>query len=100
MRTFALRTIWGPIAILLAALALVVGSAAFRVGAADHLDAPTVRNDGRIDINDVYVFQSGPNQAGSQTVLAMTVDPAAGFLSPTSFRPGAVYQFNVSTNGD
>src|SRR6266487_972067 len=100
MRALALRSAAAPILVLLAALTLVVGSAAFRVGAADHLDAPTVRNDGRIDINDVYVFQSGPNQTGSQTVLAMTIDPAAGFLSPTSFRPGAVYQFNVSTNGD
>ncbi|MEO8251070.1 MAG: DUF4331 family protein [Chloroflexota bacterium] len=97
MRTSVLRTIGGPIAILLAALALVVGSAAFRVGASDHLDAPTVRADGRIDINDLYVFQ-GHN--ASHTVLAMTVDPAAGILSPTSFRPGALYQFNISTNGD
>jgi Domain of unknown function (DUF4331) len=100
MRALALRSAAAPILVLLAALALVVGSAAFRVGAADHLDAPTVRSDGRIDINDVYVFQSGANQTGSQTVLAMTIDPAAGLLSPTSFRPGAVYQFNVSTNGD
>jgi hypothetical protein len=97
MRTFALRTVWGPIAILLAALALVVGSSAFRVGASDHLDAPTVRADGRIDINDLYVFR-GHNH--SHTVLVMTVDPAAGILSPKSFRPGATYQFNVSTNGD
>ena len=100
MRALALRSAAAPILVLLAALALVVGSAAFRVGAADHLDAPTVRSDGRIDINDVYVFQSGLNQTGSQTVLAMTIDPAAGLLSPTSFRPGAVYQFNISTNGD
>jgi hypothetical protein len=97
MRTFALRTVWGPIAILLAALALVVGSSAFRAGASDHLDAPTVRADGRIDINDLYVFQ-GNNS--SDTVLVMTVDPAAGILSPKSFRPGATYQFNVSTNSD
>lgn len=97
MRTFALRTVGGPIAILLAALALVVGSAAIRVGASDHLDAPTVRADGRIDINDIYVFQG---QDAAHTVLAMTVDPAAGILSPTSFRPGALYQFNVSTDGD
>ena len=100
MRALALRSAAAPLLVLLAALTLVVGSAAFRVGAADHLDAPTVRSDGRIDINDVYVFQAGANQTGSQTVLAMTIDPAAGLLSPTSFRPGAVYQFNVSTNVD
>ncbi len=97
MRTIALRTIATPLLILGTALALVVGSAAFRVGAADHLDAPTVRGDGRIDINDVYVFQ---NQNSGNTVLAMTIDPAAGILSPTSFRPGALYEFKVSTNGD
>ena len=97
MRTFALRTVGGPIAILLAAVALVFGSAAFRAGASDHLDAPTVRADGRIDINDLYVFR-GHNT--THTVLAMTVDPAAGILSPTSFRQGALYQFNVSTNRD
>jgi hypothetical protein len=97
MRTTILRTIATPLLILGAAVALVIGSAAFRVGAADHLDAPTVRTDGRIDINDVYVFQG---QDTSNTVLAMTIDPAAGLLSPTSFRPGAVYDFKVSTNGD
>ena len=100
MRALALRSAAAPFVVLLTALTLVVGSAALRVGASDHLDAPTVRADGRIDINDLYVFQSGPNQSGSQTVLAITVDPAAGILSPTSFRAGAVYQFNISTNGD
>jgi hypothetical protein len=97
MRTSTLRAVATPLLILGTAVALVIGSAAFRVGAADHLDAPTVRSDGRIDINDVYVFQG---QNTGHTVLAMTVDPAAGILSPTSFRPGAVYDFKVSTNGD
>ncbi len=97
MRTTTLRTIATPLLILGATVALVIGSAAFRVGAADHLDAPTVKTDGRIDINDVYVFQG---QNTSNTVLAMTIDPAAGVLSPTSFRPGALYEFKVSTNGD
>jgi hypothetical protein len=97
MGTNALRTIATPLLILGASLALIIGSAAFRVGAADHLDAPTVKTDGRIDINDVYVFQG---QNAGNTVLAMTIDPAAGLLSPTSFRAGALYEFKVSTNGD
>ena len=97
MRTIALRGVATPLLILGATLALLVGSAAFRVGAADHLDAPTVRSDGRIDINDLYVFQ-GHN--ANNTVLALTVDPAAGILSPISFRPGAVYEFKVSTDGN
>lgn len=97
MRTHALRTAATLLLIVGAILALVISSAAFKVGAADHLDAPTVRGDGRIDINDVYVFQG---QNADNTVLAMTIDPAAGILSPTSFRPGALYEFKVSTNGD
>jgi len=78
-------------------LAMVVGSAALRVGAADHLDAPTVKSDHRIDINDVYVFQ-GANPAN--TVLVMTTNVHAGFLSGTSFRPGALYEFKIDNTGD
>ena len=78
-------------------LAMVLGLAALSAGAADHLDAPTVRTDGRLDINDVYAFTHGDN-----TVLAMTVNPAAGVLSPTSLRatPGARYEFNIDNDGD
>ncbi|HEY8178877.1 MAG TPA: DUF4331 family protein, partial [Candidatus Limnocylindria bacterium] len=96
MRTFTLRAVAVPL-VVLAAAALIIGSTALRVGAADHLDAPTVKKDGRIDINDVYVFQ-GRN--ASRTVLAMTVNPAAGLLSPTTFRPSARYEFKVDTGTD
>jgi len=78
-------------------LAMVVGSATLRVGAADHLDAPTVKSDHRIDINDVYVFQ-GANSAN--TVLVMTTNVHAGFLSGTTFRPGALYEFKIDNTGD
>lgn len=78
-------------------LAMVLGLAAFGAGAADHLDAPVVQTDGRLDINDVYAFTNGGN-----TVLAMTVNPAAGVLSPTSLRstPGSRYEFNIDNDGD
>ena len=66
--------------------------------AADHLDAPGVMKDGRLDINDIYAFQS-PNNADN-TVLIMTVNPVAGVMSPTTFNPNAKYQFNIDTNGD
>jgi hypothetical protein len=66
--------------------------------AADHLEAPLVKADGRTDINDVYAFQSPTNPAN--TVLIMTVNPIAGMTSPTTFRPGANYQFAVDTNGN
>jgi hypothetical protein len=97
MRTHALRAIAIPLVVVMAAAALIIGSNALRVGAADHLDAPTVKTDGRIDINDVYVFQG---QNASNTALVMTINPAAGLLSPTTFRPGALYEFKIDTGTD
>jgi hypothetical protein len=94
MRTHALRTATGALLIPLTALALVVGQAAMRAGAADHLDAPTVKSDHRIDINDVYVFE-GANPGN--TVLALTTNVAAGVLSGTTFRPGAIYEFKIDS---
>jgi len=85
-------------------VALVVGPAASGTRAADHLDAPTAKLDGRVDINDVYVFH--PGEAGHQdldrTVLVMTVNPGAGVLehSSTTFSPDALYEFLIDTNGD
>jgi hypothetical protein len=67
---------------------------------ADHLDAPTAKKDGRIDINDVYVFHPGSPQNLSKTVLAMTVDPAAGVISGTTFREGANYELLIDKDGD
>ncbi len=90
MRVLTLRVVAVPLVVVLAAAALIAGSAALRVEAADHLDAPTVKTDGRIDINDVYVFE-GSN--ASRTALVMTVNPAAGILSPTTFRKDARYEF-------
>ena len=80
--------------------ALAVGAllAPGLVGAADHLDAPGVAADGRTDINDLYAFQS-PVDADN-TVLIMTVNPFAGMVSGTSFRPGADYTFNIDQDGD
>src|SRR5262245_24471434 len=66
--------------------------------AADHRDSPTVKEDGRTDINDVYVFRSPVN--ANNTVLVMTVNPFAGVLSPTTFYPSAEYVFNVDTDAD
>lgn len=66
--------------------------------AADHLDAPAVKTDGRTDINDVYAFRSPTNPAN--TVLVMTVNPLAGTQNGTTFHDHAKYQFVVDTNGD
>ena len=66
--------------------------------AADHLDAPAVKADGRTDINDVYAFRSPTNTAN--TVLIMTVNPLAGTQNGTTFHPDAKYQFVVDNNAD
>ena len=80
------------------ALALAFGLVALPARAADHLDAPLVKTDGRLDINDVYAFQSPSNAAN--TVLIMTVNPVSGVLSPTTFHPSASYDFKADTDGD
>jgi hypothetical protein len=76
----------------------MVGPAAIQSRAADHLDGPLVSADGRLDITDVYAFQSPANAAN--TVLIMGVDPLAGKHSPFTFHPEAAYDFKIDTNGD
>src|SRR5262245_51630618 len=66
--------------------------------AADHGDAPGVRTDGRLDINDVYAFQS-PNQSGN-VVFIVTVSPVAGITGQTTFHPTADYDIFVNTDAD
>ena len=98
MRKFILGTVVSVSTIAAAVVILATGIAPRFSGAADHLDAPFVKTDGRIDINDVYVFKS-PSNAGN-TVLIMTVNPAAGVLSPTALRPGAAYELAIDNDGD
>ena len=62
-----------------------------------HLDSPTAREDGRVDIADVFIFAG--KDLGT-TVLVMTVNPLAGEVSPTTFRTGALYEFKLDNNGD
>lgn len=66
--------------------------------AADHLDAPNVMGMGDVDINDLYAFQSPTNP--DNTVLIMTVNPAAGAISGQFFNTGAEYTLNVDNTGD
>lgn len=85
-----------------AVLAATFGLAPLRSQAADHLDAPTAKKDGRVDINDVYLFHPGApgHQDLGRTVMVMTVNPAAGAISGTTFRSDAVYEFNLDLGGD
>src|SRR5579864_8893780 len=62
-----------------------------------HLDTPTAREDGRIDLCDLYVFDGADPDT---TVLIMTVNPDAGTSSPTTFHPEVVYEFKIDTNED
>jgi hypothetical protein len=75
-------------------LAIVVATMILPTGRpADHQDGDRVKTDGRVDITDVYVFQSpvDPNN----TVLVMDVNPFAGIMSPVTFRPDAAYEFMI-----
>ena len=68
------------------------------VRGADHGDAPGVRINSRLDINDVYAFQAPGN--ADHTVLIMTVSPLAGITGATTFHPQGKYLLKVDTNGD
>jgi hypothetical protein len=62
-----------------------------------HFDCERVRQDGRLDLCDVYVFGGrDPNT----TVMIMTVNPMAGDASPTTFSPDACYDFKIDLDGD
>lgn len=86
-----------------AAVILTVGVAPFLANAADHLDAPSLGSlatgslQGDRDINDLYVFD-GAN--ASNTVVALTVSPAAGLLGPTAFGSKVRYTIHVDNTGD
>ena len=65
---------------------------------ADHLDAPLVKTDARIDITDIYAFRS----SASRSTLVLNVNPltAPGSTKTATFRPGALYEIKIDTNGD
>lgn len=70
------------------------------LSAADHREAPLIRQDLSADINDVYAFLN-PADA-SRLVLIMTVNP---FSAPAenvtyNFAPNVRYQFFVDSDGD
>ena len=66
--------------------------------AADHVDGSHSFVDGRLDLTDLWVFES-PERA-NHTVLVMAVNWFAGVLNPTTFHPRALYEFAVDNNGD
>jgi hypothetical protein len=80
----------------------MVGMSAMTISAADHLDAPITKLNGKIDINDVYIFHPGEGnrQNTEKTVLILTVNPAAGVISGTKFQSGKAYAIHIDNNGD
>lgn len=60
-----------------------------------HFDTPTAIADGRINLCDFYVFPATPGS----TAFSLTVNPDAGRSSPRTFRPDALYEFVVASDG-
>ena len=60
-----------------------------------HFDSPTAIADGRINLCDLFVFPGVPDT----TTLILTVNPDAGRSSATTFRPDALYEFVVASDG-
>jgi hypothetical protein len=60
-----------------------------------HFDSPTAIEDGRLNLGDLYVFPESP---GTST-LVVTVNPDAGRSNPTTFRPDALYEFVIASDG-
>ena len=91
-------------------VALTIGNGAGppAANAADHLDAPDLTSPGgdpRLDINDVYAFQTRPGY----TALIMTVNPASAAGDQALFAQKiprlnkdrqAKYSFRIDNDGD
>ena len=60
-----------------------------------HFDSAADRADGRINLRDLYAFSGAPGTSA----LILTVNPDAGRSSPTTFRPDAVYEFALASDG-
>ncbi len=88
-----LRKTWRGVLALAATLAMVTAMSPLVSFGADHLDAPALNPTTLVaDINDLYAFTAeDPNN----TVLAITVSPAAGAIGPDTFGTDILYQFNV-----
>jgi hypothetical protein len=92
------RRILSGLGLLAAATALAtLGTGSLLVSGADHLDAPGVKKDARIDVTDIYAFKS---KGG--TTLVMNVNPltSPADTKTAKFRVSTIYQFNIDTNLD
>jgi Domain of unknown function (DUF4331) len=69
-----------------------------------HFDSPESRQDSRINICDIYLFNADDPR---KIVAVMTISPLAGLPSPftgqpqwDTFRPETAYEFRFDTDGD
>jgi len=78
-----------------ALVVLTIGAAPLLTSAADHLDAPALKNetDHPLDITDIYAFDAANS---GKTVLVIDVNPLAGVVSGTKFSTNGEYRFNLS----
>jgi Domain of unknown function (DUF4331) len=60
-----------------------------------HFDTPTAIEDGRLNLGDLYAF---PDTADRSTLI-VTANPDAGRSSPVTFRPDALYEFVIASDG-
>jgi hypothetical protein len=60
-----------------------------------HFDSPTAIEDGRLNLCDLYVFPETPDTS----TLVLTVNPDSGRSNPTTFRPDALYEFVIASDG-
>src|ERR1700753_594216 len=61
-----------------------------------HFDTPTAREDPRINVCDLYLFEGSKGH----TVMALTVNPDAGLSAPDTSRDEALYAFRFDLNED
>jgi len=73
-----------------------VGAAS--VFASDHRDAPIISLDTRADLADLYVFRAPADP--SRMVFIVTMNHAAGIVSPDTFTPGIAYNVEIYNDDD
>ena len=99
-RTNRLVTTWRVIASVGVALMAIFLMTASTVRAADHADAPGVKNDPAADITDVYAFRSP--ETNDNLVVALNVNPltAPAMNASTMFADDVSYNIHVDNTGD
>jgi Domain of unknown function (DUF4331) len=60
-----------------------------------HFDTPTAIEDGRLNLCDLYAFPDTPGRSA----LIVTANPDAGRSSPVTFRPDALYELIIASDG-